>query len=49
VAHIRDAATLVLGSAMRQGGALGRAELAASVLEETASAIEEGDHWKEFT
>jgi len=48
VAHIRHAASRVLTSGIHGKVDLMRAELAAAVMEETAFAIEAGDHWKEL-
>lgn len=48
MSHIRDAASRILSSGIHGKVDLMRAELAAAVMEETAFAIEEGDHWKEF-
>lgn len=51
VAHIREAAGRIVGEVMRAPGLydLKTAEIAATAMEETAAAIETGDHWKDFT
>ena len=49
VAHIREAASRVLLTAMQRNQYdLEIAERAATVMEETANAIEAGDHWRPF-
>ena len=49
VAHIREAASRVLLTAMNHNQYdLEIAERAATVMEETANAIEAGDHWRPF-
>ena len=48
MAHVRLAAARILSSGIHGKVDLMRAELAASVMEETAAAIEDGDHWREF-
>lgn len=49
VAHIREGATRLLVEAMMQDQySLEKAEVAATVMEEIASVIEEGDHWRAF-
>lgn len=49
VAHIREAASRVLLTAMQHNQYdLEIAERAATVMEETANAIEAGDHWRPF-
>ena len=50
-AHIREAAGRIMGEVMRAPGLydLKTAEIAATAMEETAAAIETGDHWRDFT
>ena len=49
VEHIREAASRVLLTAMQHNQYdLEIAERAATVMEETANAIEAGDHWRPF-
>ena len=48
MAHIREAASRILSAGVNGNVDLMRADLAAAVMEETAFAIEAGDHWKEF-
>lgn len=50
-AHIREAAGRIVGEVMRAPGLydLKTAEIAATAMEETAAAIETGDHWRDFT
>jgi len=49
-AHIREAAGRIMGEVMRAPGLydIKTAEIAATAMEETAAAIETGDHWKDF-
>lgn len=50
VNHIREGASRLLNMAMTgQVPNVADAELSVSVMEEIANAIEEGDHWREFT
>ena len=51
VRHIREAAGRIMGEVMREPGRydLKTAEIAATAMEETATAIETGDHWRDFT
>lgn len=51
VRHIREAAGRIMGEVMRAPGIYGikTAEIAATAMEETAAAIETGDHWRDFT
>ena len=50
-AHIREAAERIMGEVMRAPSLydLKTAEIAATAMEETAAAIETGDHWRDFT
>lgn len=50
VAHIREGAARLLATAMMepQRFDMRTAEQAATVMEETAAAIEGGDHWRAF-
>lgn len=50
VAHIREAAGRIIGEVMRAPDVydLKTAEIAATAMEETAAAIETGDHWRDF-
>lgn len=50
-AHIREAAGRIMGEVMRAPDVydLKTAEIAATAMEETATAIETGDHWRGFT
>ena len=50
VSHIREAASRILYAAIYEPGLydLKTAEIAATAMEETAIAIETGDHWRLF-
>jgi len=50
VRHVREAAARILSAAIYEPGRydLKTAEIAATAMEETATAIETGDHWRMF-